>query len=90
MSLITNDKTVTPILYSKNLKIEDLLQYQAALFMYDNKYEKLHPSFRGTFKQNDEFQIQEQPDNQIYYMYLSITPNLQVSYLPPFWNNRLN
>ena len=27
------------------------------------------------------FQIQEQPDNKIYYMYLSITPNLQVNYL---------
>ena len=27
------------------------------------------------------FQIQEQPDNNIYYMYLSITPNLQVNYL---------
>ena len=40
---------------SKILKIEDLFQYQAALFMYDYKYEKLPPSFRGTFKQNDEF-----------------------------------
>ena len=49
--------------------------------MYDYKYEKLSPSLRGTFKQNDEFPNLRTPDNQIYYMYLSITPNLQVSYL---------
>ena len=65
---------------SKIIKIEDLFQYQAALFMYDCKYEKLPPSFRGTFKQNDEFP-NARTTNQIYNMYLSITPNLQVNYL---------
>ena len=93
VSLITNDTTVTPILYlkkSKILKIEDLFQYQAALFMYDYKYEKLPPPLEELSKKMMNFQIQEQPDNQIYYKYLSITPNLQVNYLyitfPPIWN----
>ena len=57
VSLITNDTSHTDPLFKKSkiLKIEDVFQYQAALFMCDYKYEKLPPSFRGTFKQNDEF-----------------------------------
>ena len=55
MRVINNNHTDPLFKKSKILKIEDLFQYQAALFMYDYKYEKLPPSFRGTFKQNDEF-----------------------------------
>ena len=45
---------------SKILKIEDLFQYQAALFMYDYKYEKLPVPLEELLNKMMNFQIQEQ------------------------------
>ena len=82
--------TVTPILYSNILRIEDLFQYQAALFMYDYKYEKLTSSFRGTFKQNDEFPNSRttRQSNLLYVpkYHSKFTSKLPLYYLPPIWN----
>ena len=75
---------------SKILKIEDLFQYQAALFMYDYKYEKLPPSFRGMFKQNDEFPNSRttRQSNLLYVpkYHSKFTSKLPLYYLPPIWN----
>ena len=85
-----NSHTVPLFKKSKILKIEDLFQYQAALFMYDYKYEKLPPSFRGTFKQNDEFPNSRttRQSNLLYVpkYHSKFTSKLPLYYLPPIWN----
>ena len=75
---------------SKILTTEDLFQYQAALFMYDYKYEKLPPSFRGTFRQNDEFPNSRttRQSNLLYVpnYHSKFASKLPLYYLPPIWN----
>ena len=86
VSLITKDTTAIPILYlkkSKILKTEDLFQYQAALFMYDDyKYETFSPSNKMM-----NFQIQKQTNLLYVPKYHSkFTSKLPLYYLPPIWN----